>query len=95
MKRNLKKGLNLNLIVKELDFNNTSQKKTRKLPLQPVRKSERQRKQPTKYEDFRMFSIFNRPFDNRLHALKVFMSSGILQNMEGEIARKIIQTIMK
>ena len=81
--------------LQEQDSNNAAQRKRRQLPLQPVRKSERHRKLPTKYDDFHMFSLVNRPFDNRFHALEVLMSSGILKSMECEIARKIVNAIMK
>ena len=85
--------------VETVDTDETVEKsrkrKPRKLPVEPLRRSERTRKMPEKYDQYVMYGMENRPYDARIQALQAVMSSGVLNKMDIELARKVINAIMK
>jgi hypothetical protein len=70
-------------------------KKRRTLPTEPTRRSERHRKTPEKYDEYVLFGMQRRAFDRKLHALRAITFSGVLDNVDEDIAKKVIDVILK
>ena len=71
-------------------------RKTNKvLPPNPLWRSERTRKMPNIYGQNVMYGINARPFDSRIQALQAMMSSCALGSMDIDVARNVINAIMK
>ncbi|XP_052765479.1 putative RNA-binding protein Luc7-like 2 [Mya arenaria] len=60
-----------------------------------LRRSSRQRKPPSRYEDFHMHSLVTRPTDSRIQALEELVNSGILKNIDAMIAQKLVDSVFK
>ena len=61
-------------------------------PVPRPRRSERTRKTPQRYTDYQLYS--NQPVDRRIQALDTLVHSGILGDVDNEMAYKIIQAVM-
>lgn len=68
---------------------------TQNTPTPAPRRSTRERRMPKRYEDFQMYSIVTRPYDSKLQALSEVMESGILNNMDADIAKRLISSIFQ
>ena len=75
----------------------TAKKKRNKrlLPPDPPRRSDRISKIPDRYGPYISFRMQEDSTNSRFDALKSLMSSGILDRIDSEIARKIVKAIMK
>ena len=68
----------------------------RNSPPRPAqRRSVRQRKAPAWFESYQMKQMVVRPYDNRLESLNVLLNSGVLGELDSEIAHKIIRSLME
>lgn len=64
------------------------------VPTPTPRRSTRPKKPPERYKDYSMNSLVPRPVDSRLQAVNALMSSGVLNEIDSEVARKMLQSIM-
>ncbi|KAH3737263.1 hypothetical protein DPMN_043846 [Dreissena polymorpha] len=64
-------------------------------PRPPTRVSDGPRKAPIRYEDCEMNLMVQRPPDYRLHALDVFINSGVFKYVNPEVATKVINALMQ
>lgn len=71
-----------------------TRKKQRKLPLEPVTIYVREKKVPTKFDEYQLYSC-TRSYYIRFNALEVVVSSGSLSCMDIDTARRVINAIMK
>lgn len=72
-----------------------SEKRPKPAPRDPVRKSERSKKLPVRYQDYEMNLMVPKPPDYRLHALDVFINSGVFNYVDPEVAKKVINAVMQ
>jgi len=68
---------------------------SREPPVPFPRRSIREKKPPDRYKDYHVYAMTQRTSDPRLHALDTLMSSGILQSMDMEMTKKILEAVMK
>jgi len=64
-------------------------------PRPPTRVSERPKKAPIRYEDYEMNLMVQRTPDYRIHALDVFINSGVFKYVDPEVAKKVINAVMQ
>jgi len=66
-------------------------------PVPQPRRSNRPRRQPERYSDYQMYSVQQRPVekDSKLRAINVLVASGVLSDMDTDMAKKLIESIMK
>ncbi|XP_053373989.1 uncharacterized protein LOC128546734 [Mercenaria mercenaria] len=65
------------------------------LPKIPTRRSEREKRLPANLKDYEMNVMVSYPPDYRLHALDVFINSGVLKDVDPEVAKKVINAVMQ
>lgn len=63
-------------------------------PSPTQRRSTRQRKPPAWLDSYQVNQMVARPYDSRLESLNVLLNSGILAELDSEVAHKIIKSIM-
>ncbi|XP_060585420.1 myb-like protein X [Ruditapes philippinarum] len=64
-------------------------------PKPAPRRSTRDKKPPSKYEDYYMNAVVPRPYDSKIQAVDVLMKSGILNQVDTAVAHKLLEAIMK
>ena len=64
-------------------------------PKPPPRRSQRERRKPVWYDTYQMNQMVHRTQDSKLDALNILMSSGILQQIDRNIAHNLLDTIIK
>ncbi len=64
-------------------------------PPRPPRRSVRTKKPPDKYGDFVSYQMANAPADRKLYALQTLMESGILSEIDSDMAHTLIGAVMK
>lgn len=66
------------------------------LPPQPApRRSNRHHKEPDRYGDYVMYGVQVRPYDSKLEAIRVLVTSNVLSSMDTDMAKNILQSILK
>ena len=63
-------------------------------PILAPRRSVREKKLPQRYDQYIMYRLTNREGDNRFHALDALAKSGVLCEMDGETAQRLILAFM-
>ena len=64
------------------------------VPVPLPRRSTRNRKLPTKFEDYQLHQMVARPYDRKLQAIDSLLKSGVLNDMDNDTAHKIIASII-
>lgn len=64
-------------------------------PSAPPRRSVRERKPPDKYGEYIMYGAQIRPVDFKLQAVSALVTSGAIYEMDGEIAKQLLENILK
>lgn len=64
----------------------------KKTPPVPQRRSVRQRKPPDRYI---MHQMTPRPYDSKIQTLNVLLDSGVLDDMDSDMAHKLLGAIFK
>ena len=88
----------------EVELQDTNRRKDEETNLKTVdrephqtepRRSARERKPPRRYEDYQMASMVPRPQDPRFQALQQVLGSGVLEELDSEMARRVVNSIFQ
>ena len=67
-----------------------------KPPPTPVpRRSNRETKPPVRFGDNQMYSLTPRPYDAKIRAMNVLLGSGILNEVDAEVAHRLMHAVIK
>lgn len=64
-------------------------------PVPAPRRSSRERKPPSRFAEYHMNLVVPRPYDNKIHAMNILMSSGVLNEVDTEVAHRLLEAVMK
>lgn len=64
-------------------------------PVPAPRRSGRDRKPPARFHDYHMNCMVPRPIDKKLEYINILIESGILTQVDSEVAHRLLDTIMK
>ncbi len=84
----------LNAVRQEATGARESSQEAESPPTPAPRRSERSRKLPVRFDSFQMNQMVTRPYDCKLQALETLMSSGVLNQVDAEVASRMIMNVM-
>ena len=64
-------------------------------PEPPPKRPTRERKLPARFDSYQMYQMQSRPVDSKIQSINVIMSSGILNEIDRDVAHKVLKAILQ